>query len=726
MNVLDVAAVLTLNSSQYDKGLADARDKAEGLGGAFGKLGKVVSTGMKVAAGAITATGGAIALVSKMSVSSYAEYEQMLGGVRKLYGNMGMTLEEYAKDQGKSIDAVRGEWKKLEKAQNEVLKNAQNAYKESGMSANQYMETATQFSASLIQSLGGDTVKAAAQTDVAMKTISDNFNTFGGNIEDITNAFKGFSKQNYMMLDNLKLGYGGTAKEMQRLIDDANKYAEANGKAADLSMDSFSDIITAIELIQEKQHIAGTTAREAATTIEGSTQMMKAAWENLLTGFADSDQALEPLIKAFLDSAKTVAKNVIPRFAEAFNGLAESLPVLLSVVPEMVEDLFDEIDPVNAMLSLGEKLAGVMPALVEGLSQKAEGLASVGIELIEGIAEGLPEGIPVLLEQMLPLISSLSEKLREGAGKLVDVGIKLIMSLAQGIVNSFPIIIEYMPTIITNIAGIINDNAPKLIVAGAQLIVMLAKGIIDSIPVIIENLPQIFKACLAVFTALNWAALGKVAVKGIANGIKALGKGVEVAAKRVANAGIKAFTHGFVNARSVGANAVKALAQAIAKGLGAVRTAAIRIAKGAINAIKGAFSNVGEIGMNLVRGIWGGISGGLGWIKSQISGWVGNVKSFLKSLFGIHSPSTWARDVIGMNIVRGLAEGLDDGMGIVDDAMEDLVSIPDIDIGTTSGTARDSVKQVSFVNNITVDGAENPEEFANRFVRQLQLQMRTA
>lgn len=660
MNVFDLAAVLTLDSSQYDKSLAEAKGNATTFGKGLANVGKVVATG--VAAG-----GAAIAALSTAAVKSYANYEQLAGGVKKLYQN----------------------------ASDEVMKYAQNAYATSGMSANQYMEQATSFSAALVNSLNGDFSAAAKQTDVAMRAISDNFNTFGGDISMIQGAFQGFAKQNYTMLDNLKLGYGGTKSEMSRLIDDANEYAQTIGMAGDLSIDSFSDIVTAIDLVQQKQHIAGTTAKEAGTTIEGSINMAKAAWENLLTGFADSDADIGKLAGNFVDSVVTAAGNVVPRFIEALGGIAEG-------VPEIAIRLKD------------------------AFIAQAGSLAEAGMEMLNGIMKGLTGNVSAFIEMALPMIANFSESLRSNAGKLVDVGINMIMKIAQGIVNAMPTIIEQLPTIITNIAGIINDNAPKLIMAGFQLIVMLAKGIVDNIPVIIENLPQIFTAIVAAFTALNWAAVGKIAVKGIANGIKALGKGIVSAAKSIAKSGIKAFTQGFSNARSVGANVVRALAQAIAKGLGAVRTAAIKVAKGAINAIKGAFSNVAEIGMNLVRGIWSGISGGLGWIKSQISGWVGNVKNFLKSLFGIHSPSTWARDVIGMNIVRGLAEGLEDGTGMIDSAMTDLVSVPDFGFGSAESSMTDNFKQVSITNNITVDGAENPEEFANRLVRQLQIDMRTA
>ena len=254
MDLFDLVATLTLDTSEYEKKLDDSESKGS-------KFGKGLAFAGKAAVAAVGATSAAVGALTKQSVQAYANFEQLSGGVKKLYGD----------------------------ASDELMKYADDAYKTSGMSANQYMEQATQFSAALINSLEGDTSAAAKQTDVAMRAISDNFNTFGGDIQNVQNAFTGFAKGQFNMLDNLKLGYGGTKTEMERLIADANAYAEANGQAANLSIESFSDIVTAIELVQEKQGIAGTTAKEAATTIEGSLSMTKAAWENLVTSLANPD-----------------------------------------------------------------------------------------------------------------------------------------------------------------------------------------------------------------------------------------------------------------------------------------------------------------------------------------------------------------------------------------------------------------------------------------------------
>ena len=344
MDVLDLVAKIKLDIDEFEKGLDNAENvaskKSGGIGSALGKIGKVAGV-------AIGATATAVGGIVKQSVDAYGEFQQLEGGVQKLYGNMGKSLEEYAKDAGKSTAEVREEWQALEESQNLVMKNARDAYKTSGMSMNQYLDTATSFSASLIGSLEGDTKKAAEITDVAMRAMSDNFNTFGGDFEGISNAFKGFSKQNYTMLDNLKLGYGGTKDEMQRLIDDANLYAESIGKASDLSIDSFADIVQAIELVQEKQNIAETTAREAGSTLQGSLGMAKAAWENLKIGMADGSADIGELMNSLMDSFGTVLENAMPIIERALSSvgtLIEKLaPIIAEKLPGLVEDLLPKL-----------------------------------------------------------------------------------------------------------------------------------------------------------------------------------------------------------------------------------------------------------------------------------------------------------------------------------------------------------------------------------------------
>lgn len=300
---------------------------------------------------AFAAVAAAVVGFAKQAFEAYAQYEQLAGGVSKLYGTAGKSIEEYAASVGKSVGEVEGEYNRLQAAQDLVFKNANDAWKTAGMDANQYMEVATSFSASLINSLGGDTVAAAQQTDVAMRAISDNVNTFGTNADSVTQAFQGFARQNFMMLDNLKLGYAGSKEGMQQLIADANAYAAANGQAANLSIDSFSDIVTAIELVQEKQGIAGTTAREAATTIEGSITSLGAAWNNFVAGIGKDGIDLEPLVQNVVEALGNVVHNVVPVAGRIMAGLGSAL---INAVPQMVQGLGSAIT--DALAGVGIQL----------------------------------------------------------------------------------------------------------------------------------------------------------------------------------------------------------------------------------------------------------------------------------------------------------------------------------------------------------------------------------
>lgn len=278
MNLLDLMIKVGLKD--------EASGKAEGVASkVVGTLGKAGATAAKAIGVGVAAVGAGVAAVTGMSMSAYAAYEQNVGGIKKIFGNMGKSLEDYAAMTGQTVEQCSGKWEQLEQAQTTVLANADRAYITAGLSANRYMEQVTGFSASLVSSLGGDTVKAAEYANTAMVDMSDNANTFGTAMEDLQNAYQGFAKQNYTMLDNLKLGYGGTKEEMQRLVKDAH----AVNSAVDESSLSFDNIVLAIHTMQEQMQIAGTTSREAATTIEGSCNMAKAAWENWMTELGKDD-----------------------------------------------------------------------------------------------------------------------------------------------------------------------------------------------------------------------------------------------------------------------------------------------------------------------------------------------------------------------------------------------------------------------------------------------------
>lgn len=403
MTLAELVVEIGCDTSEYDRKVKGATSTASTFGDTFkGMLAsnivtKVFDLAVQGAQKALQAFVGFV----KGIVEGYSEFQQLQGGVQKLYGNMGLSVEDYAATVGKSVDEVRGEWQNLETAQNLVMQNARNAYKTAGMDMNTYMETATSFSASLINSLNGDTIKAAEQTDVAMRAISDNWNTFGGDIGMIQQAYQGFAKQNYTMLDNLKLGYGGTKTEMERLIADANEYAASIGQASDLSIDSFSDIVTAIDLIQQKQNIAGTTAREAGTTVQGSIGMVKAAWENLKIGLGDPEADVNELVNAVIESAKVAAQNLMPVIKNALQGIAELIkeiaPLIEENLPWIEENILPAIeDMITALIDIATAvIIDLMPVILDAVQQ-----------IWDAVMENLEEEHPILAALLETLMAS--------------------------------------------------------------------------------------------------------------------------------------------------------------------------------------------------------------------------------------------------------------------------------------------------------------------------------
>lgn len=539
MDALDLIAKIKMDLSEYEEGLDKAKSSAESGGNkianAFGKVAKAGLAGFMTT---VTAAATGIGAITKKSVEAYAEYQQMEGGVKKLYGNMGLSLEDYAKSVGQTTDQVKEKYESLEKAQNLVLDNAKKAYQTSGMSMNQYMETATSFSAKLISDLGGDTVKAAEVTDVAMKAISDNFNTFGGDIGMIQGAFQGFAKGNYMMLDNLKLGYAGTKTEMERLIDDANEYAKSIGQAGDLSMDSFADQIQAIQLIQEKQQIAGTTQREAATTIEGSLNMTKAAWENLLTAMGDKEADLSTYISNLVSSVSTFAGNVIPVVQQALDGVAQLITELAPKIGEAIPKILTDTLP-----KLVESAVTLVQALLDGIQQNLDKISQAAVDIVMmlttsfitmlpqiieiglqiitqlalGIAQALPELVPTIVDVTLQIVQILLDNLP----LLLDAAFQIMTALAQGIMNALPTVADKAPQIITSLVNAIFSSLGLLMQASVQMMVTLAKGILQNLPKIVDGGAKTLKAFGDAIVS-GIASIGQIGVDlmiGLYNGI---------------------------------------------------------------------------------------------------------------------------------------------------------------------------------------------------------------
>ena len=379
------------DSKEFGKEIKTAGDNAEKAGnGGFtvlkGVLADLGASAIKAAANGLKQVGGALVNLGKQAISNYADYEQLVGGVETLFGTGGKSLEDYAKSVGKSVDEARAEYNKLQEAQDIVLRGAANAYQTAGLSANEYIENVTSFSASLISSLGGDTEKAAKAANSALIDMSDNANKMGTDMQSIANAYQGFAKQNYTMLDNLKLGYGGTKEEMQRLLKDAEKFS---GVKYDIN--NLNDVYSAIHVIQTELGITGTTAKEAASTISGSTNMMKSAWTNLVTGIADDNANFEELIDNFIESVMAVADNLLPRIQTTIQGMAK---LATSLLQQLVPEIIKTIPPL---------LQQTLPLLLEAVQSVITSILQVLPEIIPVITDLIPQ-IASSLVSMLPMI----------------------------------------------------------------------------------------------------------------------------------------------------------------------------------------------------------------------------------------------------------------------------------------------------------------------------------
>ena len=642
---------------------------AAGLAG-FGKA-------AAAALGAATTAGGAFA---KSSLNAYGEFEQLAGGVETLF-----------KD---SADIVMG--------------YADSAYKTAGLSANQYMETVTSFSASLLQSLGGDTEAAAQYADTAITDMADNANKMGTAMDSIQNAYAGFAKQNFTMLDNLKLGYGGTKEEMQRLLEDAEKLS---GIQYDIS--SYADIVDAIHVVQTELGISGitaeeaaaavasgamtqeeafeamgTTAKEAATTIQGSMAAAKASFQNLIVGIADGNADLDTLIGNFVDSVSTAGDNILPRIEQILVGIGQAVQKLAPILSEQLPPLISSVLPslisagsqlltglltgiVSAMPELAAAIPGIISMIAVSLAEAWPALQAAGGQLLDMLTTGMTENFPALIEKGLELLLHFSSGLRESAGSLVDIGIDLLQRLMDGIVEALPALIETVPLIVSNIAGIINDNAPKLLETAASLIWELVTGLIDNIPVILENMPQIIAAIWDTIQAINWIDLGSTLIHGIANGITAMTAGLRESVKNLMQHPIDFITGLVADFRVMGGKLIKFLSSGISGMASAAFNAISNIASSITSKVFGLIDAAKGWGIDMIQGFVNGIASMISRVVDTVKGLADKVRSFLHFSRPDEGPlrdyETWMPD-----FMQGLARGIDANAWRVQNAIKGL------------------------------------------------------
>ena len=545
MNLFELFVKIGADTTEANKGIDEVGQKTSGLGE---KLKSGLATASKVAVAGVAAGATAIGALGTKAVAAYADYEQLVGGVETLF-----------KD-----------------SQDQVMDYANNAYKTAGLSANEYMETVTSFSAALLQSLDGDTSAAADKANLAITDMSDNANKMGTDMTSIQNAYQGFAKANYTMLDNLKLGYGGTQAEMERLLADAEKIS---GIKYDIS--SYADIVDAIHVVQTEMGITGTTAEEAASTIQGSFGMMKSAWQNLVTGMADPSQDLGVLVGNFTESVVTFGNNVIPRIQELLpriveattsligtvseqlpailqtilpslvegatslvTGLMNALPAVLTVIADVAPTvinrlvaaliaLFPQIvqTGIDVIVSLAEGIADALPELIPAAAEAIAEIARIltdpdnlsavidaALEIILALVDGFMDAIPTLIEVIPDIIANLVTAIIVNAPKLIEASIALILSLADGLIKALPELVAAIPNLIIALVEGILDHLDEIILAGVKVIGALIKGLIKAIPDIIMAIPRVISSIVDTFLDFDWLGLGKNIVEGIIDG----------------------------------------------------------------------------------------------------------------------------------------------------------------------------------------------------------------
>ena len=574
MNLLDLFVKISVQD--------EASENVETLSGKF-KNG--LATAAKVGAAAVGAAATGIAVLTKNALNNYAEYEQLVGGVDTLFKDSSARVQEYAA----------------------------NAYKTAGLSANEYMDTVTSFSASLLQSLGGDTAAAADMANVAITDMSDNANKMGTDMASIQNAYQGFAKQNYTMLDNLKLGYGGTKEEMERLLADASKLSGKDFLWGEDGMGyGYAEIVEAIHVVQTEMGITGTTAKEASTTIQGSVSSMKSAWGNLLVGIADDNADFKTLTEQFVDSLVTVGENIIPRINVILGGIAQLVTsASTTIIPMVITTITDNLP---ALLQAAVALVG---ALGQGIIDSLPAITQAAIDILFFLANGLIENLPTLIDGIVQVTLTIVQMLTstDFLIQLNETALQLIMTLAQGLIDAIPQLIATIPLIIGNWLAAVVVQLPSIIQTGIDLLFALIDGIIKCIPELVAAVPTLIIAF----------------INGIVNNLDK----IILAAPQI----IVSLITGIVGA-------IPELIAAVPR---------------VIAAIADTIRNYdwGSIGRNIVQGLKDGIAGMWDNIKNWFNDKVNSLVGGVKRILGIHSPSKVFAGIGGF-MAEGLGEGFSD------------------------------------------------------------------
>lgn len=613
MDFMTLVAKLTLDSSAYEKGLGDAEKTASGFGGKVKSAVSGVAKGIAVVGAAGAAAATAVGGIAKSAVDGYAESEQLVGGIKTLYGEENL---------GK------------------VLENANNAFKTAGLSANQYMSTAIESSAAMITSLGGDQKKAAELMDMSITDMSDNVNKMGTSMEGLQNAYRGFSRGNFTMLDNLALGYAGTKEGMQQLLTKAEELEAQQGRATKYSIDNYSDIVKAIHVVQTDMEITGTTAAEADKTISGSLASMKTAWQNLVSGLADPNANIGQLISNMVDSAKTALKNIIPAFKQAVTGIAELIKEVVPIIKKELPGIIRDVAP-----PLIQAATAVISALVSALPTLINVIVDMLPEIMETIGKAVSDAWPEITKAVM-------DGLGTTGGKLI-AGVLAAWAAIKGI------------GIVSSISNAIGVIIP-LISSLANPVTMIVAAIAAAAVAIVMNWDKIKKA---------WS----VAVdffKGVWSGI----------------------TDAFKNVGTWISDKFKKAYDGVTNTWKNIKQKFSTYGQMVVEAFSNLPSKFIEVGKNLLSGLGNGLMNGVRSVVNTAKSVAGDILGAVKGFFGIASPSKEFAKVGGY-LMSGIAKGVTDNLGLVKGAMGDLQTV--IDDNTPNMSFETTMPEIYRTNSTT-------------------------
>lgn len=637
-------------------GIDGGAKKSSGILTGLGTVAKGVATaalaGFTALTGAVTAIGGA-------ALSAYADYEQLVGGVDTLFGSASQTLQGYAAE----------------------------AYKTCGMSANQYMTQATSFAASLVSSCSGDVAKAADYANMAMGDMSDNVNKMGSDMTDVQNAYQGFAKQNYTMLDNLKLGYGGTQAEMKRLIADANKLRQEQGKNADLTIDSYADVVEAIHTVQENMGITGTTAKEAATTISGSIGMAKAAWENFITGLGRDDVDFSQLTQQLLESIGAVATNVAPRVAQIGKGIVEAFPVVLSGLGPVLGPAISEAlatawnIAVGALAELGIQLPTVDASQITGAFQAIADAAASVVGTCKSAFGKLGEQIPGIWDTIVSTISGAVTTIISAVSPFVTYFasqmLPAIASFASGAVGAFSAVRPVIEQLVTALANLANAVLP-ILASGMQIVLSVVQMLIPVIQTVLSVVGSIMSVVITVASQVISVVVNAASV--VASVIGLVGLVMSVVSGLVT--AVTTFIGSIVSVVGGGIATVVAAVSggvsAVVSFIGSMVSSALAFVSGLVSSIAGYFSTMVSTTANAAQQVYAAVTGAFSALVGAVSGHIGSLMNTISSIPGqvmgfFAGAGSWLVDS-GRALINGFTRGIQNAIGGALSAVSGAVS----------------------------------------------------